>query len=587
MKKIFRLANAELNKIFLRPSMFILATVLVISLVASFFCFSPTTSNEKFGYELNTTSAIYLKFEEEYQEIENELILAKEDALAYSLDTTDHLGDLKNYSLETVRSFNKLFTTVLEFSKTTIYPSTTDLTEIITRFDNFKTSISDIKDYMLSSIKNQSVNFYITVADFNSLYNTYKNIEQTIPSKSQLEESTYADIIDRLNIIKNSFSVSNLDKKINSLEKININKEELSALLNTYYYPNIKETAGDITVTYEHIGKLKELYDAVYNFYAENPNSGDEEAKKQLNEHIAQFYDYIQINKALIANNFELLRIGSKTDDEIINYNGFSGISIYNLKQEITLGNYYLDNNTFGYEYLKAFNFNITSGLEPSAYDFAFYAMQILSSLIIIFVIFFASSGLSGEQNAGTLKMTAIRPYSRNKIYTGKFIACFNVALILLLVSVAASFAVGVASFGLGSGNALIVINASQAISISPIVLMLIYIATILIDVIFYVYLAILISMLIKSTTINTAITSGIFMASAVISGTVTASWIRFIPSMHLGLFKYFTNSTTAMFSFSVVPNVNLITSLLVIIISIFAFDLIGRMLFSHKSIDK
>ena len=279
--------------------------------------------------------------------------------------------------------------------------------------------------------------------------------------------------------------------------------------------------------------------------------------------------------------------IGNKTDDEIITYNGFSGVSIYNLKREITVSDYFYKNNTFGYEYLNAFNFNQNSGINTNAYDFAFYAMQILSSLIIIFVIFFASSSIVGEQNAGTLKMTATRPYTRNKIYSGKFLATFNVALILLIISLVASLVVGAATFGFTTQNVLVVMNASEVFILNPAVLMLIYVVSILIDIIFYIALAILISMLIKQTTINTALTSGIFIASTVITGTATASWIRFVPTTHLGLFKYFTTSNTSMFSFSVVPGINFITSLLIIVICIFAFDLIGRLLFTHKSIDK
>ena len=35
MKKVFRLANAEFNKIFLRPSIFILTAFLIVSLIVS------------------------------------------------------------------------------------------------------------------------------------------------------------------------------------------------------------------------------------------------------------------------------------------------------------------------------------------------------------------------------------------------------------------------------------------------------------------------------------------------------------------------------------------------------------------------
>ena len=51
MKKIFKLANAEFNKIFLRPSIFILTAFLIISLVVSNVLYKPTTSVASSFYE--------------------------------------------------------------------------------------------------------------------------------------------------------------------------------------------------------------------------------------------------------------------------------------------------------------------------------------------------------------------------------------------------------------------------------------------------------------------------------------------------------------------------------------------------------
>ena len=48
MKKIFRMANAEMSKIFMRPSMFVLTTILVFALIFSFLFFAPAESNTKF-----------------------------------------------------------------------------------------------------------------------------------------------------------------------------------------------------------------------------------------------------------------------------------------------------------------------------------------------------------------------------------------------------------------------------------------------------------------------------------------------------------------------------------------------------------
>lgn len=594
MKKIFRMANAELNKIFIRPSMFILSTVLILALVFSFFMFNPQPSQKKFSYQLSSTSQIYLKFEEEHETYMAELTNAKANIDAFLSEKNDFYKTLKINSQTAKDSFDSLSVAVVEFNKNSLYPNDSDRENLKSKFENFKSNVKILRDYIFS-LKNVSVNFFITNSDYDNIYRQLDNLYDIIPFATQINEYTTQNIIDRYNLIDNSYDIASINQKLNNLEKITINQQDLSNLLTNYYTPNITETAQTPKTTYEYNGKLKTLYDNVANCYYELGSTAEKDATTQLNDQIAMYYDYIQICKTLLTNNFELLRIGNKTDDQIVKYFGFSGTSIYNLNLGITTSKYFYDlnndetpeNDTFGYEYLTAFNFNSNSGTETNAYDFAFYAMQILSSLIIVFVIFFACSAITGEQNSGTLKMTAVRPFTRNKIYTGKFLACFNVALILMLVSLISSLVVGIVTFGFTSQNALIVINASQVLIVNPIVLMLIYLINIFINILFYIALAMLVSMLIKPTTISTALTVGMFVASTIISGTVQSSWIRFIPTTHLNLFKYFTTSMPGVLSFSIVPGMNLLVSLLVIIISFFALDLVSRLLFVSKSLDK
>lgn len=590
MRKIFKMANAELNKIFMRPSMFVLSTILVIALILCFVVFEPKSTTTKFGYEQPTVSAIYNEFDKDYLNFEKELISAKTDIDKFIAPENDNYLNLKTkMQMVKDRFYNHLYTAVLELPKTSEYPSPENKEKLKTEFNTFEILVKDLKNFLLDNVGGKYVNFFITTNDYDNLYNTIKNLAENIPSSTRIETQTTKVIVDTINLIESSFNLKELNTNVSRLEKIEINSNNLTNLLNLYYYPNITEDFSQTPAQVAHTGKLKQLYDDIKAYYDEHATTPTSEKAvlDELNNKIAKYYDYIQICKTLLKNNFELLRIGSKTDDQIVNYNGFSGVSIYNLKHDITLSEYYYKNNTFGYEYLNAFNFNTNSGTQTNAYDFSFFAMQILSSLIIIFAIFFASSSLNGEQNTGTLKMTAIRPYTRNKIYSGKFIATLNVSLILLTISLISSMAVGIATFGLTTQNALIVVNASNVLIVNPLVLMLIYLASILVDIIFYISLATFVSMLIKSTTINTAITSGVFIASSVICGTTNASFIRYFPFTHTGLFKYFTNSNLGIFSFSVVPGVNLITSLLVIALSIFAFDLIGRLLFSRKSLDK
>ena len=588
MKKIFRMANAELSKIFMRPSMFVLATVLVVALVLSFTFYKPNPTNTKFTYDYNFTGQRYTAFENDYKGLEAELVTSKQSIDDYLDEENDICNQFKEkfQSLKT-QFYEVLYNTILEAPKNTTSPSETTLQRISQEFLTFSEQVRDIRVLMMDKIKDKYTNIFIKNSDYSDIFSRLKNLGENLPTQEQLQSFTTQQIIDRYNLINESYKLDSMNKKVQSLEKIEVNSEKLTDQLDKYFYSNIVLPIGSGEVTPEHTGKLEEMYDDIINYYTEQGSTDDKAVVNTLNDKIAKYYDYITICSTLIKNNFELLRIGDKTDDQIASYNGFSGVSVYELNNEVTTYEYFFNNNTFGYEYLRAFNFGSNSGTSTNAYDFTFYAMQILSLLITIFIIFFACGMISGEQNAGTLKMVATRPYTRNKIYSGKFLACVNVALILLGLSFVASFVVGVAVFGFTMQNVLVVVNAKSVIILNPLLLMLIYILSILVDVVFYIALAILVSMLIKQTTVSTAVTSGILLISTIIAGSVRSSWIRLIPSLNTGLYKFFTSSVTGMFSFSVVPNVTMVFSVLMLIISITAFDILGRLLFTHRSIDK
>lgn len=585
MKKIFRMANAELSKIFMRPSMFVLTGVLIIALVFSFFFFSPIENSTKFTYHLSNTNSIYTQFQRDYTGFENELITAKTEIDDYLADTGDiydtfaeDFHELKSYL------YNEGYTVILNLAGNL---TTTDFNNCVIVFGRLRSQTKKLIDYMIYNIKNKKINFFFPQASYDKIYKSLSNMYDNLPSDSDLQKFTSEMIIERYNMLLSAYPIDKYDIEISGFEQISVDGEGLNNLLDNYFYTNFTVTTSGIGNTFTHKGKLKELFDSVDTFYLEHIDTAEDDVIYEMNELVAKYYDYTQICKALISNEFELLRIGSKSDDQISTYVGFTDTSIYNLKKAITTSKYFYENDTFGYEYLTAFNFNQNSGTETNAYDFAFYAMQILSMFIIIFTIFFATSVLSGEQSSGTLKMTATRPFTRNKIYSGKYLACVNVALILLGVSLIASLAIGFATYGFSFQNVMVVMNAETLFITNPLVLMLIYFASILIDVLFYIALAILISMLVKQATVSTGISCAIFIVSKIMLGTVTASWIRFVPSLNLDLYKFFTISNTGMFSFSVVPNTSLLTCGIFAILFILIFDIFARFLFTHRNLDK
>ena len=62
MKKLFRLANAEFNKIFYRPSMFILTALLIIALVLSNLAYKPVAKTTELSYDAIKVGEVYNMF---------------------------------------------------------------------------------------------------------------------------------------------------------------------------------------------------------------------------------------------------------------------------------------------------------------------------------------------------------------------------------------------------------------------------------------------------------------------------------------------------------------------------------------------
>ena len=356
MRKILKIANAELSKIFMRPSMFVLFGVLIVALVLSFMFFKPAEVNTKFEYNDGFTTRIYTNFQNDYIGFESKLINAKLEIDDYLDDENNTCDIFKKYFRDLDYIFSdELSGILLSLSSNsvkknnTMYPNDEDLAQIQDCFENFKSTVRTIKIFMLENIKDKYTNLFITNDDYEYIYKTLNSIYDIVPSSEQLGEYSVNSILERYNLIKDSFNIKGLNKKVNSFEKIVVDNEKLELLLQKYYYTNIEETNNG-EIEYVHKGKLEDLYYDIHNYYYEVGESSDNNILAILNDKVSKFYDYITICTKLITNNFEILRIGKKSDDEIASYNGFSGVSSYSLKNEAVTYEYFYENDVYGYE---------------------------------------------------------------------------------------------------------------------------------------------------------------------------------------------------------------------------------------------
>ncbi|MBQ3494404.1 MAG: ABC transporter permease subunit [Clostridia bacterium] len=586
MKKVFKLARAEFGKIFYRPSIFILTALLIITLVVSNFFFAPTLSTTKLEYVAENVAGVYEQFT---SSSDNKTTKSTIDKM---LDDTKKQIDDTYYKLVSIDKYSEFCSNVLlvvDYYKNDFLQNLFYIVQIDSnKFDEsatqntlkkLKEKCSDFATYLTSEVKDNVLNFYMQKSDYDFMYQTIINLHDDIPNT--FADYKHSDYISRCEIIRNKYKSfiegeegkpSKLDNVVNSLKKFTLDAKTLNED-KIKYYDDAKQKLENT-----YLKNINELYATIN-------TSNKQEDMDNLNAEIAKYYSYASMNAKILENKFMLYRIGEKNDSELADLVGYEEVSKYALTEEIQKYQYLLDNEKFDYNYLSSFNFNVASSATTNAWDYTFYSLQILSVLIIVFSIFYACTSIAGDQSSGTMKMIAIRPYTRNKIFAGKYMSCLIFAILLLVVSFVASFVVGAVSYGITLSPCLVVFNSTVVMEISPIIMMLIYIVSLILKIMFYISLAMILSLIFKSTTLSVFVSALISIVGVVVNGLVSSVALAFTPFGHLDLFKYFGNSKLGLFSNNILPDTNFIMSLAVVLACIVVLNIISHFMFKRRDI--
>lgn len=586
MKKIFQLANVELKKTFMRPSLYILTALLFMALVVSAFIFSPEKTKSTYKITGESIYAIYNDFESKIDDINSELTDAKNTYDSY-IESENTKAKLKNYFITLNNTyFENLYTYAMAYASNN--PSMKN--NVIDCLVSTKNYTGEIMTYMSNNINNKYLAFYMTQDNYDNLFKYLTKLSENIKKRSDLLEFDKEAIIADCNYIFVNYknTIQNKIDLINNFQDIDKEqfKNEFDTIIEEYYYKNIDKNTNAIT------GKLKTKYQDVKDyFYSAQTKIANEEMSKQdamneLHHKIISYESFVNQCSTIINKEFVLKLIGNKKDSEISYYIGLTDTSVYNTKEELTRAHYFYENSDLNAnDFLNSFNFNMRSDYEPNAYDFTVFAMQILMIFIIVFCVFFAGSSIIGEKSLGTLKMTATRPYTRNKLLSGKMLSCIFVGIILLLVSFVASFVVGIAMYGINSMNVLLVVDATKTLVINPIIVLALYLVSCFVNIVFYICLAMVISMILNNTALSVFITSVIYFVSIILNAIVNSPVLKFLPTSHLDLFKYFTKGSLGFLKFNIIPDINLIVSIIVVVATIFVMNLISHLIFTKKDI--
>ena len=547
---MFRLYKAELKKIFLKPSIFVVTGLLILMLALSTFLYNPNTRDNTKNYvnypsRYGRVSEIYSEFDTgtTYSFDKKQLLKTLDDANAYiefyegENTVVDDLGT----KLENIDEFQHLYESAHYkwASDYNIWQGTpTKENEKVVNDDkiilesarnDFKNQLKFFVDYYSSEIVSAGDNVRV-LSTKNINNNIVDNVNtcltyiETFP-KNVTEDPDGAIIAQ----LKADGYYAKLKSNVSKLIPFEPDKE-LVGSLQSYI-----DTANERLVTY---------YDKIQTFANENSSSVNSVDLKRIKSLITDYALTVTNAYNVVTNSIKLSGLSKYSATAINKYYGFENANFYEMNEKLAKVKYLFDHDDFDYNYADTFSIIQPSNQEINGFDYSYYALRLCTLFITIYIVVLAASTIAGEQSAGTLKLLAIRPYTRNKLLTCKILATLSIGGILLLVSSVATLVVGGINYGFASAPILYVFNSTKAGVMSPVFMYLLALISMFIEVSFYALLSVCISTVFKSNIGAVSVSTLIYFISLVLNVVaVNVPLLGYLPFANISFFKYFGSS--------------------------------------------
>lgn len=524
--KTNKIISAEFRKILSRPGIYIVSILLAAVMVFCAFTFNPSVRSVSYSdIQKDTVSEIYNMFTNDdlYKPYCDSLVSSTNDYI----DTTSSGNSIK--------------------------------TSIDNAYNNYVEALNNYSYYVKNDISHNTRNVYRSILHDKLKLFQAQIFDQGADLTSSGEYRLLMDI-DDYNSVKQKFSELNLyltqqastsGQHTANLKKAEEFKSFISTKLNNFIYPAISNKNLD------KIAEIRTECEARLTNYTtdmrtliDSLNSEDSQKsianRKKMNSYIEGYYKTSMLYSNLITDTVKEDTLGSYSNNEINKFKFFEDYDKYVAQESFTRNNYLWQSKTFDTTYALPIAFNSASNLNgANAYDFMFYALEIFSFIILIYVIYLACNSIAGERSDGTLKLIAIKPISRNKIYRGKLLFCTYISLILLAFSSVVAFIVGLFMYGTTSASILVVFNAMGAFTIHPVLYMLFYLISLFIKLFVFINLGMLISSLINNGTVASMIGLLLYFVDLVAGMLIqSANILRFMPLSNLDLIPFFGNMT-------------------------------------------
>ncbi len=590
MQKIFRLTNGEIKKIFLSPIIFVMTAVIILALTIAPKFFTP---DENITTESSVTLSGYKVTE------------------IYSSFLNEYKSDYENSYTSALVEYHSL----IENPKDKAQSLLSKMNNIKQAWADFLTSIDTLENASteeeISTAKNNSLNKQnILKEKFVDMENYYTNLIQqySIPL-ILVTEQTDMDIQDNLGRAKSILTYSSSEKNIEYFKNIKnlienfdcINKLEdnISKVKDLSYSTEILQSNYNYfqTLSSEKVSTALEKVNSLNQEASLNAEFDANESNQILMKNLIIRYLSACSNATKTLNNDLKYNIIEEYGDvAMAQYVGFEDANSYRLAEAKTKYCYLLENDYADSDLASTLSFNKNSYSETNAFDYMYFAMEIVSIVIITFTVVLGAGMIAKEHSQGTIKLLAISPYKRWKIIFAKTLATLFFGFVFVLLSAIVTLITGIIIYGISFPTMLVVFNAST-VFVAPIwAVFLIYLATLMLKIWIYALLAIAISTIFNSYLASVCIAVGIYVTNIIVTFVSRgATWLRYNVFANIDLFKYFGGSfsssynslqnLTNLFSSPVFPGVNFNISLVIVASIIVILNVAMLTVFNKKDI--
>ena len=530
---MFKIISSEIKKTVSKPGIYILSVLLAIILVLGVLIYKPTIS-ESSAFELEGST--FIEKHTDFTKSGNAGKRAESQA-----QISNAIQSIENYTItvnnETYSQKEYIESVFAKFEE--IYDAYQDCAS-----DNsHQTHINTVRETLVSSVENLNVaiesaflvsneNSY-PILSTKSNYNKYKDSYKKVLAWAKIT-------VEKENLI-NHF-----------IEFESKYKTDLYDSISSFKYPTLKESFVEdftsnkqntkLSILYERLDQITNSIEELY-LLAQSDSSYNSKCASEMDKLANTYANTVNtftnlVKYELIVNAYSNVS-STKEELQILHLSNYSN---YNAKSLLERYNYLFNHNDSEADYARPLTIGITSNNKINAYDYSYFILKVFAFVIIVYAIMSACHSIAGEIKEGSMRYLAIRPVSRTKLFFGKWLSIIVMSAILMAFSFVISICVGGAVYGMDSNTILAIFNGNHAFTIHPVGMILIYLISMMLELIVYSLIAMLLSVLFKSDLMSMTILIVVYLINTLLPIFVQGAntWLAYYPFSHISLYSLF-----------------------------------------------